>query len=309
MGKPMTGQEKRNLRIGLLFISPWILGFLTLCVYPLVSSAFFSLCDYSVLSPAVFVGTTNYHDLLSDRIFWHALYNTLYFAAFSIPLGLLISLSLAIMLNFDIPGRGIFRTVFFLPSLVPMVCLAVLWQWMLNGELGLVNDALRPVLHVINNLFSTHLTAPNWLQDARTAKWGLIFTTLWSVGNAMVIYLAGLQDVPRHLYESADIDGASFWQKTRHITLPSISPVIYFNLIMALIGSLQVFTVPWVITYGGEGPERSLLFVTTYLFQNAFLYSNMGYACAIGIILFVIILTLTILATKISEKHIYYAGK
>jgi multiple sugar transport system permease protein len=213
------------------------------------------------------------------------------------------------MLNFDIPGKSIFRTVFFLPSLVPMVCLAVLWQWMLNGDLGLVNDALRPVLHFINNLFSSHLTTPNWLMDARTAKWGLIFTGVWSVGNAMVIYLAGLQDVPRYLYESADIDGAGFLQKTFHITLPIISPVIYFNMIMALIGSLQVFAVPYVMTYGGDGPERSLLFVTTYLFEKAFDHQETGYACAIGMILFVIILILTMLATKISERHVYYAGR
>ena len=162
-----------------------------------------------------------------------------------------------------------------------------------------------PMLH----LFNKHMSPPNWLQDAHTAKWGLIFTTMWGVGNAMVIYLAGLQDVPRYLYESADIDGAGFWQKTFHITLPIISPVIYFNLIMALIGSLQVFAVPYVMTFGGDGPERSLLFVTSYLYKNAFDYWNMGYACAIGIILFVIILALTFLATRLSEKHIYYAGK
>lgn len=305
----MTRIEKNNLRMGLLFISPWIVGFISLCVYPLLSSLYNSLCVYSVLSPAVFVGLDNYHNLFTDELFWKALYNTVFFAAFSIPLGLLVSLSLAILLNFDLPGKGIFRTIFFLPSLVPMVCLAVLWQWMLNGDLGLINNALNPVLHGINKLIGSHFEAPNWLQVARYAKWGIIFTGLWGVGHAVVIYLAGLQDVPRHLYESADIDGANFWHKTIHITLPVISPVIYFNTIMALIGSFQVFAVPYVMTGGGDGPERSLLFIATYLYQNAFDYWHMGYACAIGMILFLIILILTYVATKLSERHIYYAGK
>ena len=305
----MTGQERHNLKVGLLFISPWIVGFLALCAYPLVSSIYFSLCDYSVLSPAVYIGTQNYRDLVTDEVFWNALYNTFFFAAFAIPLGLLVSLGLAVLLNFEACGRGIFRTIFFLPSLVPMVCLAVLWQWMLNGELGLVNSTINPVLDVFNRALGTHWQAPNWLADARFAKWGIIFTVLWGVGNAVVIFLAGLQDVPRHLYESADIDGANFWQKTLHITLPIISPVIYFNMIMGVIGSFQVFAVPYVMTGGGDGPGRSLLFLATYLYQNAFDYWNMGYACAIGVILFAIILLLTFVSSRISERHVYYAGK
>ena len=305
----MTKIERRRLATGLLFISPWMVGFLALCVYPLVSSVYFSLCDYSVLSPAVFIGARNYQNLWGDNVFWTSLYNTVFFAVFAIPLGLVVSLSLAVLLNFNVPGKGVFRTIFFLPSLVPMVCLAVLWQWMLNGELGLVNNAVNPVLHVLNDMLGTAWSAPNWLQDARYAKWGIIFTGLWGVGNAVVIYLAGLQDVPRTLYESADIDGAGFWQKTIHITIPVISPVIYFNSIMGLIGTFQVFAVPFVMTNGGDGPERSLLFMATYLYENAFAYWNMGYACAIGIILFLIILALTWLATKLSEKHVYYAGK
>ena len=305
----MTRKERRDLGTGLLFISPWMVGFFAFCVYPVISSLYYSMCDYSVLSPAVFTGATNYRDLFTDAIFWKALYNTLFFAAFSIPLGLLVSLSLAILLNFDVPARGLFRRIFFLPSLVPMVCLAVLWQWMLNGELGLVNNTIKPLLDGVNGLIGTHLYPPNWLLDSRFAKWGIIFTGLWGVGNAVVIYLAGLQDVPRYLYESADIDGAGFWSKTLHITLPIISPVIYFNVIISLIGSIQVFAVPYVMTQGGDGPDRSLLFIATYLYQNAFDYWHMGYACAIGVVLFLIIIGLTYVATKLSEKHIYYAGK
>lgn len=305
----MTGQQRHNLKLGLCFISPWIVGFLVFCVYPVLSSIYFSLCDYSVLSPAVFVGTQNYRDLFTDEVFWTSLYNTIFFTAFAIPLGLFVSISLAVLLNFKARFSGVFRTIFFLPSLVPMVCLAVLWQWMLNGELGLVNSTINPVLNLFNNLLGTHWQAPNWLADARYAKWGIIFTVLWGVGNAVVIFLAGLQDIPRHLYESAEIDGASFWQKTLHITLPVLSPVIYFNMVMGLIGSFQVFAVPYVMTGGGEGPGRSLLFMATYLYENAFDFWNMGYACAIGVILFLIILFLTYVSSKISEKHVYYAGK
>ncbi len=305
----MTRVERRRLGTGLLFIGPWVVGFLVLTVYPLVSTVVYSLCDYSVLMPASFVGLSNYRDLVTDELFWRALSNTLFFAAFSIPLGLLVSLSLAILLNFNVRGRGVFRTIFFLPSLMPAISLAVLWQWLLNGELGLVNDGLRPVLNVVNDLTGAHLAAPNWLGDARFAKWGLIFTSLWGVGQAVVVYLAGLQDVPRHLYEAADIDGANFWQKTIHITLPVISPVIYFNLVMSLIGALQVFAVPYILTNGLDGPERSLMFITTYLYHNAFEYSKMGYACAIGLVMFALILLLTWTATRLSKRFVHYAAK
>ncbi len=304
----MTREEKHNLRLGLLFISPWIGGFLLLCAYPLLSTIFYSLCDYSVLSPPIFIGATNYRDLFTDAIFWRSVYNTIFFAAFAIPLGLLVSLSLAILLNFDLPGKGVLRTIFFLPSLVPLVCVGVLWQWMLNGDLGLINYFLRPFYQLANALGGTHFAPPNWLSEARYAKWGIIFSALWGVGQAVVIYLAGLQDVPRHYYEAAEIDGANFWHKTWHITVPMISPVIYFNTVMGLIGAFQVFAIPYVMTDGGDGPERSLLFMTTYLYQNAFEYSNMGYACAIGFALFLLILGFTGAATKIAGRHVHYEG-
>ncbi len=305
----MTNQEKRNLRLGLLFVAPWFVGFLLLNVYPLIGSLYYSFCNFSVLSPAVYIGAGNYKDLFTDEIFWRAISNTFYFAVVSIPLGIVVSLSIAILLNFDLKGKGIFRTIFFLPSLVPMISLAVLWQWILNGQYGLINLALQPVLEAVNGSWGTHFVAPNWLQDAAYSKIGIILTGLWGVGNAVVIYLAGLHDVPRHLYESAELDGANFWHKTRHITIPMISPVIYFNSIMSLIGALQVFAVPYVMTGGEDGPDRSLLFIATYIYRNAFDYWNMGYACALGLILFLIILFLTLLATKLSEKHIYYASK
>src|ERR1051326_4000517 len=180
----MTTRERQNLKVGLLFISPWIVGFLLFNVYPIVSSFFYSLCDYSVLSKAVWIGGQNYKDLAKDEVFWKALYNAFYFAAFSIPIGILVSLSLAILLNFKLPGKEIFRTIFFLPSLVPMVCLAVLWQWMLNGRYGVINYAFQPLVMIINAVFQTHLTLPNWLQEAAYAKFGLIFAGLWGDGKS-----------------------------------------------------------------------------------------------------------------------------
>ncbi len=310
----MTAMEGKRLRIGLLFIGPWIFGFLLLSVYPVVASLYFSLCDYSVLSRPVFIGWQNYGDLVFDELFWKSLYNTIVYASLLIPLGFLVSFALALMLNFDLRGKGVFRAVIFLPSLVPMVCLAVIWRWMLNGEFGLVNTLISPLATFLNAWIGTDFQPPSWLQEAVYAKLGLVLASLWCVGNAVVIYLAGLQDVPRHLYEAAEIDGANFWHKTRHITIPVVSPVIYFNSIMALIGAFQVFAVPYVMMRGGNGPDgiggpdRSLLFISTYIYQNAFDYWNMGYACAIGLILFLVILGLTLLATKISANRVYYAG-
>ena len=305
----MTRRERHELKLGLIFISPWLLGFLVTALYPLLSSAYLSLTDYSVLSKPVFIGTDNYADLATDELFWQALWNTFYFAALSIPLNLFMAVVLAILLNFDLPGKKVFRTIYFLPSLVPMVSLAVLWQWMLNGRLGLINNFLRPITEAVNGVLGTELVPPNWLADPAYAKLGLVLAGAWGVGNAVVIFLAGLQDVPRSLYEAADLDGCNFWQKTWHVTLPIISPVIYFNGIMGLIGSFQVFAVPYVMTGGGEGPGRSLNFVATYIFTKAFPGVSMGYACAIALILFIIILVLTLAATKLSEKHIHYAGK
>ncbi|MBC2595168.1 sugar ABC transporter permease [Ruficoccus amylovorans] len=305
----MTRHEKRNLRVGLIFISPWLAGFILMSLYPLISSGYYSLTDYSVLSKPVYTGLDNYRELMRDELFWQSLWNTFYFAALSIPINLVSAILLAVLLNFDLPGKKIFRTVYFLPSLVPMVCLGVLWQWMLNGQMGLINQMLSPLCDAINAVLGTSVNPPNWLADPAYAKLGLVLASMWGVGNAVVIFLAGLQDVPRALYEAAEIDGCGFWRKTVHVTLPIISPVIYFNGIMGLIGSFQVFAVPYVMTNGGEGPGRSLLFAATYVFNKGFQAWSMGYACAIALILFVIILVLTLLASYVAERHIYYAGK
>ena len=305
----MTLGERRNVLKGLLFISPWILGFFAFNLYPLVASIWFSLCDYSVLSQPVFLGAQNYVDLWRDPVFWKALRNTVLFAVVAIPLSTLLSIGLAILLNQPIAGQGIYRTIFFLPSLVPAISLAILWQWMLNGPMGLVNSLLRPPLQAINALFGSHLQAPDWLNDPNFALWGLILTGLWGTGQAVVIYLAGLQEVPIELYEAAELDGTNSWQRFLHITLPMLSPVIFFNVLMSIIGALQTFAVPYILTGGGDGPGRSLLFLATYIYQNAFDYWNMGYASALALCLFVLIIGLSLITVHYGEKKVHYSGR
>jgi multiple sugar transport system permease protein len=308
-GSAMTPGERRNLTKGLLFISPWILGFLAFNLYPLIASIWFSLCDYSVLSEPVFLGAQNYVDLWNDPVFWKALRNTVIFAAVAIPLSTFLSIGLAVLLNQPIAGQGIYRTIFFLPSLVPAISLAILWQWMLNGPMGLVNNLLRPFLNVINAVVGSHLQAPDWLNDPNFALGGLILTGLWGTGQAVVIYLAGLQEVPAELYEAAELDGTNAWQRFLHITLPMLSPVIFFNVLMSIIGALQTFAVPYILTGGGDGPGRSLLFLATYIYQNAFDYWNMGYASALALCLFVLIIGLSLVTVHYGEKKVHYSGR
>ena len=305
----MTPGERRNLTKGLLFISPWILGFLAFNLYPLIASIWFSLCDYSVLSEPVFLGAQNYVDLWNDPVFWKALRNTVIFAAVAIPLSTFLSIGLAVLLNQPIAGQGIYRTIFFLPSLVPAISLAILWQWMLNGPMGLVNNLIRPFLNIINAVVGSHLQAPDWLNDPNFALWGLILTGLWGTGQAVVIYLAGLQEVPAELYEAAELDGTNAWQRFLHITLPMLSPVIFFNVLMSIIGALQTFAVPYILTGGGDGPGRSLLFLATYIYQNAFDYWNMGYASALALCLFVLIIGLSLVTVHYGEKKVHYSGR
>lgn len=292
----------------LLFILPWLIGFLATMLYPLLSALYFSLCDYSVLTPPVFVGARNYSDLLTDNLFWLALRNSVIFAVVYLPLSIAVSLLLAMMLNLRIPAKGILRTVFFLPTVVPMVCLAVIWQWMLKGDGGLVNTLIEPGLHFLNGLFGSHLTAPNWLLEPGFARISLVFASLWTTGNTVLIYLAALQSVPVQLYECAELEGATSFQKYLYISIPSISPVIFYTVVSGLIGCLQTFAIPYVLAGGTQGPKGSLLFLSSYIFQHAFEYWSMGYACALSLVLFVLVLAFTILLVKLSSRTIHRAA-
>lgn len=287
--------KRREAKVGLLFAMPWIFGFLIFMLYPILASLFYSFTNYSVLRDPKWIGASNYQELASDTVFHQTLANTLYYVVGAVPLGSVVAIGLAMLLNTKVKGMALYRTMFFLPSLVPMVALGTLFLWVFNGDYGLLNNAMK----------AFGMSPPNWLGDPSWSKWTLIMISTWGCGQAMVIYLAALQDVPQSLYEAADLDGAKLWAKTKNVTLPMISPVILFNVLMSIIGSLQVFAVPYIMFPGGA-PARSTYFFSSYLYDNAFLYQRMGYASAIGWVMFVITLILTLIALKASDRHVHY---
>ncbi len=289
--------ELRNTVKGLAFISPWLFGFCVFTLTPIVLSLYYSFCDYSLLQKPVWRGLENYKLLFRDEVFYKSLWNTFYYAALALPAGLFVSLGLALMLNVKIAGQSVYRTIIFLPSLVPTVAAAMLWLWLFNSRLGLINTALA----------SIGIQGPGWLRDAAWAMPALVIMSLWGVGHTVVIYLAGLQDVPRELYEAAEIDGAGIWGRLFNVTIPMLSPVIFFNLIMAIIGTLQVFTIPYIMTQGG--PARSTYFYTMYLYDNAFTFLRMGYASAMAWMQLLMILALTAFAFWTSKRWVYYQGR
>jgi multiple sugar transport system permease protein len=289
--------ELRNTAKGLAFLSPWLVGFLVFTLTPVVLSLYYSFCDYSLLQPPVWRGLENYELLARDEVFWKSLWNTLRYAVLALPAGMLVSLGLALMLNVRIRGQSVYRTIIFLPSLVPTVASAMLWLWLFNSRLGLINSFLAKL----------GIDGPRWLGDVRWAMPALAIMSLWGVGHTVVIYLAGLQDVPRELYEAAEIDGAGIWGRLFNVTIPMLSPVIFFNLIMAIIGTLQVFTIPYIMTQGG--PARSTYFYTMYLYDNAFTFLRMGYASAMAWMQLLMILALTAFAFWTSKRWVYYQGR
>lgn len=282
---------------GLAFASPWIIGFCVFLAYPLLQALYLSLTDYNTLNPPVWVGFDNYIDLFKDELFHKSLVNTFTFAAFSLPLSMVFGISLALLLNNQVKGLSLYRAIFYVPSLVPMISLAMLWLWLFNGDYGIINIALKSI--GISN-------PPLWLSDANWSKPALVVMSLWGVGNAMVIYLAGLQNVPVSLYESAELDGAGPFRKVWSVTLPLLSPVIQFNLIMGIIGSLQVFALPYVMFPGGA-PDRATYFFAMYLWDSAFINQRMGYASAMGWVMFLMIFALTMVSIKLSDKGVHYS--
>jgi multiple sugar transport system permease protein len=294
----MIGIGKNTELKGWAFISPWVFGFLMFTLIPVALSLYYSFCDYSLLQPPLFRGLENYQRLFHDQVFWKVLGNTAYYAVLALPLGLIMSLSAALLLNVKIPGQSLYRTTIFLPSLVPAAAAAMLWLWLLNPKLGLINFVL--VKMGVRN-------PPGWLADEHWAMPALVLMSVWSVGNTVVIFLAGLQDVPRELYEAAELDGAGSLGRLWHVTLPAISPVIFFNLILGIIGSLSVFTLPYIMTAGGPG--RATYFYTEYLYDCAFTYLKMGYASAMAWIQLLLVLALTIIAFVSSKRWVHYQGK
>ena len=303
----MTQSQKRDLKLGLFFVSPYLIGFVGFTVLPLLASFCFSFTHYDIFNAPKWVGGENFVKLAQDRLFWKSLYNTAFYTVFSVPLGMTTAFLLALLLNRKMVARPLFRTIFFLPSIVPLVAASVLWVWVFNSQYGYLNWALQPVCNAWNAVFGTHVMPPNWLQSPYWAKPALVIMSVWGVGGTMVLYLAALQDVPAQLYEVADLDGASAFQKVWHVTIPMVSPILFFTLVMGLIGALQVFTQAYIMTKGGE-PGGSTLFYCLYLFRNAFEYFRLGYASAMAWILFAIIGAITALVFKVTGRYIYYEG-
>lgn len=290
-------RRSRNLLVGLFFISPWILGFLIFTLYPIALSLYYSLCDYDLFTAPYYIGLANYGDLVWDEQFSVSLYNTVYYTLLYLPLSTILSLSLAMLLNTQVRGLPIFRTLFYLPTIVPVVATSVVWMWLFNPRIGIFNNLLLRI----------GIVGPNWLGDPKWSKPALVLLGLWGVGQPMVIYLAALQGVPRQLYEAAHLDGITPWKSFWHITLPFISPSVLFNVIMALIDSFQYFTQAYIISDGG--PADSTLFYALNLYRNAFRYLKMGYASSMAWILFVVILLCTLLLFKTSSRYVYYGGE
>ena len=300
--KQFSGKGKlkfdREALWGYIFVAPWVIGFLVFTLGPVIASIGLSFSDYDFFAPPKFVGLSNYIELFTrDRLFILSLYNTVYYVLFSVPLGIIFAFMLALLLNVKLPGMNIYRTVFYLPAVTSGVAVSLLWIWLFNPQFGLINYLLR----------SIGLPGPGWLVDPTWSKPAFILMSLWGVGGTAVIFLAGLQGVPTSLYEAAVIDGANTWQKFRHVTIPMMTPVIFFNLVMGLIGSFQVFTSAYVMT--GGAPQNSTLFYVLYLFRQAFRLLRMGYAAAMAWVLFVIVILLTLIQFRLSQKWVYYEGE
>ncbi len=291
--------KKKNKIAGLLFISPWLIGFLILIFFPVITSLVWSFCDYDLLSSPEPAGLTNYTQLSQDPRFYKALTNTLVYAVCAVPLGICVSMLLALLLNQKVRGIAVYRTLFYLPSIVPVVASSILWIWLFDPTQGLINYLLK----------GFGISGINWLQSPFWSKPALVIMSLWGSGNFMLIYLAALQEIPETLYEAAAIDGAGRWQRIRYITVPSLTPVIFFNLIMGLIESFQYFSQVYVVTNGQGGPLDSTLFFSLYLFQSAFHYLEMGYASAMAWVLFLLIFGLTIIFLKTSKHWVHYTGR
>ena len=281
---------------GIICASPWIIGFILFTGGPLLFSIVISFCRFDILNEAVFTGMNNYsHMVQHDELFWKSMWNTL-FMVLGVPLGMAVGLGIALLLCSKVRGIAVWRTFFYLPSIVPMVAASILWIWIFNPQSGLLNGMLE----------SIGIKGPLWLQDEHTSKWALIIMGLWAAGGGMIIWIAGIKGISESYYEAASIDGANWWQQFKFITIPMLTPYIFFNLIMGLIGTFQIFAQAFIMTSGG--PVNSTLFYVYHLFNNAFRYLHMGYAAAMAWFLFIIVLILTAFQMRMSNKWVHYEG-
>lgn len=294
---PITRKKAGNFATAMLFISPFLIGFLLFNLYPIVMSLYYSFTDYSILKPPRWIGLDNYVNMMSDPLIWKSLLNTFYLIVVGIPVLTIASILIAVLLNSPIPGQGLFRTLVFLPSVVPPVSAALLWAWLLNPNAGLMNSILRQL----------GIDGPGWLGDPQWSKPSILLIVVWGLGNVMVLYLAALREVPNDLYEAASLDGANRARMLWHITIPSIRPVIYYNVITGVIALSQFFAQVYVVNTSVSGisglgaPSNSTLFFGVYLYSNGFSFLKMGYASAMAWVLLVLALLATWLLLKASD--------
>ena len=279
-----------------LFIAPWLIGFLLFTAGPMLASLYISFNRWEIVTPPVWTGLEQYQKLFTDDRFYLSLWNTAYYVFLGVPLHLFLALLAALAMNLNLRGIRIFRTLYYVPSLTPAVANSILWPWIFHPQYGLANAFLQTL----------GLKGLYWLQDPLLAKPSFIIMSFWTIGGQMVILLAGLKGIPEQLYEAAAIDGANTWQNFRHVTLPLLTPALFFNLIIAIIGAFQVFTQAFIMTEGG--PNYATLFYLPYLYRMAFENFQMGYASAMAWVLFIIILFFTILQFRLSDRWVFYEG-
>ena len=294
----LSASQQENV-YGYLFLLPWFVGMIVITIGPIVASLVLAFTDYSILSPPHWVGVTNFVTMLTaDPRYLDSVHTTLTYVGISVPLVLVWGLALALVLNQGLKFLPVFRAIFYVPSLLgSSVAVAILWFYMF-GKDGLINLALRPL----------GIQGPSYIGNPSFALYTLIVLNLWAFGSGMIIFLAGLRQIPPELYEAAQLDGAGRWARFWTITLPLLTPVLFFNAVLGLVGGFQAFTSAYVVSNGTGGPADATLLYQVYLYQRGFVNLNMGYACAMGWIMFAIILVLTMSALKVSERHVYYGG-
>lgn len=295
----LRGIRAREARAFYLFILPWAIGFLAFTVGPILASLYFSFTQYDIVSAPVFIGLQNFRELFQDPLFYKSMSNTLYFVVLVVPLSMILSFALALLLNQKVRLLPLYRTIYYLPSIVPFVASSILWMWLLQPQFGLVNGGLKAL----------GLRPPTWLASEIWSKPALALMMLWGTGGTMLVYLAGLQGVPQSLIEAAEIDGAGPFRRFLNVTLPMMSPTIFFTLTMGIINTFQVFSIVYVMTGGMGGPIDSTLVYLLYLFRQAFVFFKMGYASAMALILFIIVLVVTIIQFALAPIWVYYEGE
>jgi multiple sugar transport system permease protein len=290
---------RRKAIEGYLYISPFLIGFAIFTLYPLIASFYLSFTNFNLISDPTWVGLENYQRAFTgDNLFWSSLERTGRYALLVVPLGVVASLCAALLLNQGFPGTAVFRTFFFLPSIVPIIASVLIWLWILQPSIGVMNYLLSLL----------GIPGPPWVQSTTWALPSLVMLSLWGTagGSRMIVFLAGLQGVPQELYEAAKIDGANAWQRFVNVTLPMISPTIFFNVVISVIGALSVFSVAYIGTQGG--PAYATYFYVYHLYVSAFQYSLMGYASALAWIFLVIVLVLTVVQFRLQDRWVFYAG-